>query len=82
MSSSWDDLPEELADAFYVFMTHAGSMNDEILKLAIMRWVEKNIDTCAAMLYAGTYYDQPEYCDELAEPGREFCPLHHDPEED
>ena len=33
-------------------------------------------ERCAWLIYAGTYIDQPEYCDDDALPDSEYCALH------
>lgn len=33
---------------------------------------------CEFRLFAGSYYEPPEYCDEPIEPGAEYCPRHEE----
>ena len=75
--SAWENLPVDLWDAVYSYMTTGEKESVEKLSTAIEYYAADNL-TCSAMTYMGSYYDQPEYCEHITLPGTDYCEEHSD----
>jgi hypothetical protein len=81
--ANWDLIPEELQEPLRLLATQHLACSSEFQEAGetVQEWMYDNEFGCGFMIYFGSMINPPEYCDDLAAVGSDYCPRHQQRQE-